>query len=161
MRIPSRRDVLALMGAGTAAMVSPGSAQAATAAPLTRAIPSTGETLPAVGLGTWITFNVGDDPQARDACAEVMAAFFEGGGRMIDSSPMYGSSQPVVGYGLRKLGYPDALFSAEKVWTWTGGSGPEQIETTRAWGEFRGEGRPAPGLHASGASGSRPSVRAQ
>lgn len=98
----------------------------------TRPIPSTGESIPAIGLGTWITFNVGDDPALRDECAAVMAAFFEGGGRMIDSSPMYGSSQPVIGYGLAKLGTPP-VFSADKVWTPSGG--PEQIERSRRyWG---------------------------
>src|SRR6185295_18221348 len=99
---------------------------------LTRTIPSSGETIPAVGLGTWITFNVGDDSVLRDECAAVMAAFFESGGRMIDSSPMYGSSQPVIGYGLAKLGMPP-VFSAEKVWT--SSDGPEQIEQSRRfWG---------------------------
>ncbi len=57
-----------------------------------------------IGLGTWITFNVGNDRAAREGCAEVVKAFFEAGGRMIDSSPMYGSSQPVVGYGLARSG---------------------------------------------------------
>ncbi|HET9536467.1 MAG TPA: aldo/keto reductase, partial [Mesorhizobium sp.] len=52
-----------------------------------RIIPSSGEAIPAVGLGTWITFNVGDDPVLRNECVAVMAAFFEAGGRMIDSSP--------------------------------------------------------------------------
>ena len=56
-----------------------------------------------VGLGSWTTFNVGNDPAGRDACAEVMLAFFEAGGRLIDSSPMYGSSQKVIGHGLKKL----------------------------------------------------------
>jgi diketogulonate reductase-like aldo/keto reductase len=88
-----------------------------------------------MGLGTWITFNVGNDPVLRDECAAVMAAFFEGGGRMIDSSPMYGSSQPTIGYGLKKLGSPQTLFSAEKVWTSSPSSGPAQIERSRAfWG---------------------------
>jgi diketogulonate reductase-like aldo/keto reductase len=64
-----------------------------------------------------------------------MAAFFEGGGQLIDSSPMYGSSQPTIGYGLKKLGYPQTLFSAEKVWTSSPGSGSAQIERSRAyWG---------------------------
>ena len=91
--------------------------------------------IPAVGLGTWITFNVGDDPVLRDECADVMAAFFEAGGRMIDSSPMYGSSQPVIGHGLRKLGRPAALFSAEKVWASKEADGPRQIEQSRRfWG---------------------------
>jgi diketogulonate reductase-like aldo/keto reductase len=101
---------------------------------LTRPIPSTGEALPAVGLGSWITFNVGDDPVARDACAEVMRAFFGAGGRLIDSSPMYGSSQAVIGHGLRKLGGPSGLFSADKVWTSSGARGPAQIAASlRHW----------------------------
>jgi diketogulonate reductase-like aldo/keto reductase len=57
------------------------------------------------------------------------------GGRLIDSSPMYGSSQPTIGYGLKKLGYPQALFSAEKVWISNPTSGPPQIERSRTlWG---------------------------
>ena len=103
--------------------------------PARRPIPSTREEIPIVGLGTWITFNVGDDPLLRDECARVMAAFFEAGGRMIDCSPMYGSSQPVIGYGLQKLGRPSALFSAEKVWTSSAAGGPAQIEQSRRfWG---------------------------
>ena len=82
---------------------------------LTRAIPSSGEAIPVVGLGSWITFNVGEDRELQDECAAVMAAFFAAGGRLIDSSPMYGSSQATIGYGLRKLGSPAALFSADKV----------------------------------------------
>jgi diketogulonate reductase-like aldo/keto reductase len=102
---------------------------------LTRAVPSSGEALPLVGLGSWITFNVGNDPVARDACAEVMRAFFAGGGRMIDSSPMYGSSQDVIGYGWNKLGKPPRLFSADKVWISGAARGPAQIETSRRrWG---------------------------
>ena len=96
-----------------------------------RTIPSSGEAMPAVGLGTWITFNVGDDPVLRDECADVMAAFFEAAGRLINSSPMYGSSQPVIGYGLEKFGQPKTLFSAEKVWTSSAAGGPEQIERSR------------------------------
>jgi diketogulonate reductase-like aldo/keto reductase len=98
---------------------------------ITRPIPSTGEILPAVGLGSWITFNVGYDEAARAACAEVIRNFFDGGGRLIDSSPMYGSSQGVIGYGLNKLGKPGALFSADKVWTSPGSRGPAQIEASR------------------------------
>lgn len=103
-----------------------------------RPIPSSGEAIPAVGLGTWITFNVGDDPVLRDECADVMAAFFEAGGRLIDSSPMYGSSQPVIGYGLEKLRRPEALFAADKVWTSSDTGGPSQIEQSRRlWGVER------------------------
>ena len=128
---PTRRAVLA---GGTALAVSAVTAPLAAQTPqvLMRPIPSTGESIPAIGLGSWITFNVGDDPVLRDECAVVMAAFFESGGRMIDSSPMYGSSQPVIGYGLAKLGAPP-VFSADKVWT--SSDGPEQIEQSRRyWG---------------------------
>lgn len=108
---------------------------AITAPPLTRRIPSSGEALPIVGLGSWITFNVGQDAQARAQCVEVVRAFFAAGGRMIDSSPMYGSSQPTIGYALAQLGMPAALFSAEKVWTGDAARGPAQIEASRAyWG---------------------------
>ena len=95
----------------------------------TKAIPSSGEELPVVGLGSWITFNVGNDPPARANCAEVMRNFFELGGRLIDSSPMYGSSQGVIGEGLGKLGMPRGSFSADKVWTSSGGAA--QIEASR------------------------------
>ncbi len=105
---------------------------------IVRRVPSSGETLPVVGLGSWITFNVGDDRQLRDECAEVMRAFFHAGGRVIDSSPMYGSSQDVIGYGLAKLGRPAALFSADKVWISSGERGPAQIEASRRhWGVAR------------------------
>lgn len=97
----------------------------------TRAIPSTGEALPIVGLGTWITFNVGNDPVALDNCAGVVRAFFEFGGRVIDSSPMYGSSQPTIGHALRKIGKPARVFAADKVWIGSGRRGPAQIEESR------------------------------
>jgi diketogulonate reductase-like aldo/keto reductase len=131
----SRRKLLGTLAAtGAAAMLRPSMAAAQQAPILTRPIPSTGEALPVVGLGTWITFNVGDDSVARDDCAAVMRAFFAGGGRLIDSSPMYGSSQPVIGYGLDKLGHPPSLFSADKVWT-SGADGATQIEQSRRyWG---------------------------
>ncbi|MCW2242559.1 aldo/keto reductase [Azospirillum canadense] len=104
-------------------------------APTARLIPSTGEAIPSVGLGTWITFNVGDDVELREECAAVMQAFFQAGGRMIDSSPMYGSSQEVIGYGLRKFGRPTGLFAADKVWISSGPRGPSQIEHSRSlWG---------------------------
>jgi diketogulonate reductase-like aldo/keto reductase len=136
--VHTRRSVIhALAGTAAAALLQPLFALARTA-PITRPIPSSGEALPVIGLGSWITFNVGDDPVLRDECAAVMQAFFRAGGRMIDSSPMYGSSQPVIGYGLRKLGMPPALFSADKVWISSGAAGPEQIEESRRhWGVRR------------------------
>jgi diketogulonate reductase-like aldo/keto reductase len=98
-------------------------------ATLMRPIPSSGEQIPAVGLGSWITFNVGNDRAARAQCTEVMREFFAAGGRLIDSSPMYGSSQGVIGDGLQQLAAQPRVFSAEKVWT--SSPGAAQIEATR------------------------------
>ncbi|WP_456625104.1 aldo/keto reductase [Bradyrhizobium sp. URHC0002] len=135
MRTTRRMFVQASLAATAAATLLPTSLHAQQTLPARRPIPSTREEIPIVGLGTWITFNVGDDPVLRDECAGVMAAFFEAGGRLIDSSPMYGSSQPVIGYGLQKLARPSALFSAEKVWTSSAAGGPAQIEQSRRfWG---------------------------
>ncbi len=128
----SRRVLLASAGAAavTAAALGPARAEE----PVTKPTPSTGEAMPVVGLGTWITFNVGLDPVGRDACAEVMRAFFAGGGRMIDSSPMYGSSEAVIGYGLDRIGGAPDLFAATKVWTTAREAGPPQIaESRRLW----------------------------
>lgn len=131
-----RRDIL--KGALAAAALGPvGALPVRAAGPVlaSRAIPSLDEKLPLVGLGSWITFNVGDDPKLRDECAKVIKTFVEGGGRMIDSSPMYGSSQATIGYGLQKLGHPNTIFSAEKVWTSSQADGPAQIERSRQhWG---------------------------
>ncbi|UYN95092.1 MAG: aldo/keto reductase [Enhydrobacter sp.] len=82
-----------------------------------RTIPSTGEALPIVGCGTWRTFDVGADPAARAPLAEVLRALFEAGGSVIDSSPMYGASEGVVGELLAAAGMRDKAFIATKVWT--------------------------------------------
>lgn len=135
MRTPNvtRRRLLGAIAA--APLLAPAAALAQQARPATRAIPSSGEALPLVGLGTWITFNVGNDRAARDASAEVMRAFFQAGGRLIDSSPMYGSAQEVIGYGLEKIGRPADLFAADKVWIADGDAGRAQIERSRRnWG---------------------------
>src|SRR5262249_59459847 len=113
--------ILSLAAAGAAAAARPLSAAPARASILEKPVQSSGEKLPLVGLGSWITFNVGDDPAARDSCAEVMRAFFQEGGRLIDSSPMYGSSQEAIGYGLARLNHPAQLLSADKGWTSSGG----------------------------------------
>ncbi|MDB5747841.1 MAG: aldo/keto reductase [Massilia sp.] len=100
-------------------------------APILRPIPSSGELLPVVGLGSWITFNVGNDPAARAVSTEVVRTFFAGGGRLIDSSPMYGSAQDVIGDALTRLRPPGTLFSADKVWIGSGERGPAQVEASR------------------------------
>ncbi len=141
----TRRDLLGSVAAAGAAALVPRLAMAQGIAkvsvqgsPLTRPVPSSGEPLPLVGLGSWITFNVGDDAPARAARAEVMAAFFEDGGRMIDSSPMYGSAQSVIGDGLERTGHRETVFATDKVWTGDGAEGPAQIEKSRTlWGVDR------------------------
>ena len=129
----SRRQALGSLVALGAAASLPLSAigQTPSETPLSRPVPSSNEPMPAVGLGTWITFNVGNDRALREQCTAVMRAFFEAGGRLIDSSPMYGSSQDVIGDGLARLGHPRSLVAADKVWIGSGARGPEQIETSR------------------------------
>ena len=136
---PPRRRLLqqALALAGAAALPAHAQAQgqASAPAPQTRAIPRSGEALPLVGLGSWITFNVGNDAAAREACADVMQAFFGAGGRLIDSSPMYGSSQSVIGHGLRRGDALARVFAADKVWVSPASRGPAQMEASRGlWG---------------------------
>ncbi len=132
----SRRAAIRSMAATAAALALRPLAALGQSSLITRPIPSSGERLPVVGLGSWITFNVGDDTELRDECAAVMRAFLREGGRLIDSSPMYGSSQSVIGYGLTRIGRPATLFSADKVWT--SASGPGQIEDSRThWGVRR------------------------
>lgn len=121
-----RRQFLGAALAGAAWAPRPAHAQAPLA---TRPVPATGEALPLVGLGTWITFNVGQDPAARAGCAEVLRAFFAGGGRVVDSSPMYGSSQGVVGEALNRQAAQRQVFAADKVWT--SGDGAAQAEASR------------------------------
>ena len=128
----SRRTVLAGLTAGGALCALAPASFGQSAGLLTRAIPSSGERIPVVGLGTWVTFNVGRDPAALDRSAEIMRVFFQQGGTLIDSSPMYGSAQNTIGYGLKKLGRgDDGVFSADKVWTSAAARGPAQIEESR------------------------------
>ena len=100
----------------------------ATDAPLKRPIPKTGELLHAVGLGTWQTFDVGGDAAGRAAAREVLARFVKAGGQMVDSSPMYGSSESVVGDLVADLGVEKSLFLATKVWTSGREAGIRQME---------------------------------
>lgn len=84
---------------------------------LMRAIPSSGETLPVIGMGTWQTFDVGNDRAARVPLRAVLDEFVVLGGAMVDSSPMYGSAEQVVGDLAAELYLRPKLFIATKVWT--------------------------------------------
>ncbi|MGA8052195.1 MAG: aldo/keto reductase [Burkholderiales bacterium] len=95
---------------------------------ITRPIPASGEPLPVVGVGTWQTFDVGEDASGRASLREVLAVFAAAGGKVIDSSPMYGSSEAVVGDLVAGLGSRDRLFLATKVWTSGREEGIRQME---------------------------------
>lgn len=97
-------------------MLSP-NVRAADSAMLQRPIPSSGEKLPVIGLGTWQSFDVGTSAADRQPLEEVLRAFVRLGGRVIDSSPMYGRAEGVVGDLAQKLRLHDSLFFATKVWT--------------------------------------------
>jgi diketogulonate reductase-like aldo/keto reductase len=83
---------------------------------LTRPIPSTGEAMPVIGLGTWPVFDVGTDAASRAPLCEVVKTLVTGGGTMVDTSPMYGRSEGVVGDLVAGLSYRDKVFLATKVW---------------------------------------------
>lgn len=134
----NRRDFVTQLTA-TAAVALAGLPLGATAVPvLTKAIPTSGEPLPVIGMGTWITFNVGTNAAALAVRAQILQAFFAGGGGVIDSSPMYGSAEAVLGRLLPRLEETQGLFAATKVWTRSGLAGPIEIaESRRLWGVER------------------------
>ena len=113
----------------------PGSLNAAAAQLIEKTIPSTGEMIPVIGMGTSRTFDALGDQQMMASLGAVLEAFFQHGGRFIDSSPMYGSSEQVIGILLKSLTRPDSLFAATKVWTYGEESGKKQMERSRQlWG---------------------------
>jgi diketogulonate reductase-like aldo/keto reductase len=133
----SRRHFLRLMALGMVTGLNgisiPALSRASPSDFISKAIPASKEPLPVIGLGTSRTFNVGEDPQGLDNVTEVMRHFFNAGGTLIDSSPMYGSSQPAIGYALKKLAKENSVFAADKVWTWEHESGPEQMQRSRQY----------------------------
>jgi diketogulonate reductase-like aldo/keto reductase len=95
---------------------------------ISRPIPSTGEAMPVVGLGTWQVFDVGADPAARQPLREVLRHVFDAGGKMIDTSPMYGRAEGVTGDLVAELEARPRAFLATKVWTRGREQGIAQIE---------------------------------
>ena len=87
------------------------------AAMLTRPIPSSGEAMPVVGLGTSQVFDVGADPRSREPLRAVLQTFGDAGGRIIDTSPMYGRAEAVTGDLVAEAGVRPGVFLATKVWT--------------------------------------------
>lgn len=130
-----RRSFLqGLAGLGIALALGPGRADAARA-PLTRPIPSTGERIPLIGVGSWLTFDTGAGRGALERLQPVLQTFFDHGGRLIDSSPMYGTAERVIGELLPRVNGRGALFAATKVWIYGQALGRRQMEASRSlWG---------------------------
>jgi aryl-alcohol dehydrogenase-like predicted oxidoreductase len=131
-----RRTALQRIAGLAAAPLLPAAALAAPAPILERPIPVSGERLPALGMGTWITFDV--PPGAhRNSRLAVLEAFFAGGGTHLDSSPMYGDAEAALGELVPKA-KPAKVFNATKVWTPTRWLGVKQMEQSFAlWGVAR------------------------
>ena len=101
---------------------------------ITKPIPSTGERIPVIGMGSWITFDIGHEPKLRDTQCRVLEKYFELGGTVLDSSPMYGYAEEVIGECLNHTGQ-DKIFSATKVWSPLKKLGAGQIEDSfELWG---------------------------
>ncbi len=129
----TRRDATKLIGAATAGLLLPaGSTRADSSPMLMRAIPSTGEKLPVIGLGTWNVFDVDLTPSNEKQLGDVLSLFVKLGGRVVDSSPMYGKAEQVIGTLASKLGLRDKLFLATKVWTRGKQAGIESMERSMA-----------------------------
>jgi diketogulonate reductase-like aldo/keto reductase len=127
----TRRAAARLVGGAAAATLVPWRVSAAEKMSrpiLLRAVPSTGEKIPVVGLGTWQVFDVGDSPAERAPLKEVLTRFVQLGGKVIDSSPMYGRAESVIGDLTAELHLRERLFLATKVWTSGKQAGIESME---------------------------------
>ena len=124
----TRRDFLVGSGAALALGTLPALHAVAGESLIRKAIPASGERLPAIGMGTWQTFHVGTGEEERAPLREVLEIFFGRGGTLIDSSPMYADAETVTGDLVAELGEHERLFSATKVWTYGREEGKAQME---------------------------------
>jgi diketogulonate reductase-like aldo/keto reductase len=134
MKQMSRREAAVVIGAGAAGLLIPGSgrAQSEKNRGMERIIPSSGEKLPVIGLGTWQVFDVGPGTADRQPLEAVLSRFVALGGRVVDSSPMYGRAEQVVGDIAAKAGLHSSLFLATKVWTTGKAEGIASMERSMA-----------------------------
>ncbi|MFP5304737.1 MAG: aldo/keto reductase [Gammaproteobacteria bacterium] len=127
----TRRRLLGGFGGALLGSVLPATAADAPE-PLRKPVPRSGERLPAIGMGSWITFNVPPFTAAREQRVDVLRSFFSAGGGLVDSSPMYGLSEATIGYCLEQIGATPGLFSATKVWIVSGLAGVAQMNASAA-----------------------------
>ena len=127
----SRRSAIQIAALGGVGLCgNPGWALTPQQTMIRRNIPSSGEPLPVVGVGTWQTFDVPDTEEALQPLQEVLQVLYEKGGRMIDSSPMYGGSEAVVGQLTAASPGANDFFYATKVWTSGREAGIRQMESS-------------------------------
>jgi diketogulonate reductase-like aldo/keto reductase len=132
-----RRTVLKLLAAATATAASPPAVSASetdrtSANMVTRKLQSSGGTVPVIGLGSADTFNVDASASARAPLADVLLGLVAGGGSVVDTSPMYGNAETVIGDLVHELGLRERLWLATKVWTRGREAGRKQIEESFA-----------------------------
>ncbi|HEX6641117.1 MAG TPA: aldo/keto reductase [Thermoanaerobaculia bacterium] len=125
----TRREALTLLAAGTLASSAFGLPHKPSSMH-TKRLPSPTGVIPVIGLGTWQTFDVGESSAARENLEKVLTLFVELGGQVIDSSPMYGTSEEVFGAVAEESGLRDLLFVATKVWTTGRAAGIRQMEAS-------------------------------
>jgi diketogulonate reductase-like aldo/keto reductase len=120
--------------AASAAFLSASTTALAQPTHLRRSFARSRESIPAVGMGTWLTFDVGEERVLRAQRREVLQRFFAAGGGVIDSSPMYGRAEGLVGDLLSDLAHTGKLFTSTKVWSAFDRTGPRQLEESlRLW----------------------------
>lgn len=131
----NRRNFLKHSVASAAALTLPALSVSATKPILNRTIASSGESIPCVGMGTWITFDARTTQSNINHRTKILQHFFANGGGMIDSSPMYGTAQTMLGKCFKQIDAPDSLFSTTKVWTPGEWLGIQQMEASeKLWG---------------------------
>jgi diketogulonate reductase-like aldo/keto reductase len=124
-----RRFIATLGGLGAGLLVRPAWPGATERKPISKPIPASGERLPVIGMGTSRTFDVTPVSEQGRQLLPVMQAFFDHGGGVVDTSPMYGNAEAVLGELLRAARYERRnLFAATKVWTWGEQEGIEQMQ---------------------------------
>jgi diketogulonate reductase-like aldo/keto reductase len=126
----TRRELLKVAGTALAlgGLAPWATARAGSLPAIRKSIPASGESLPVIGMGTWQTFHVGSGQAERAPLREVLRVFFDRGGTLIDSSPMYAEAEEVTGDLVADIGEHERLFAATKVWTYGREEGIAQME---------------------------------